>query len=122
MARRQHGAEILRQSQGKYRLLAENISDVIWLMDAETSQFVYVSPSVEALTGYTCRPVVQDVPPTLIPDSTDGLRGRCRRAWPAFQHQERMPTSTKLPLRADGTHVWTEIMARYQIDAEAGAC
>ncbi|SDC00225.1 PAS domain S-box protein [Williamwhitmania taraxaci] len=37
----------------KYRLLAENSSDVIWRMDAATQKITYVSPSVFKLRGYT---------------------------------------------------------------------
>jgi PAS domain S-box-containing protein len=42
----------LRLSEEKYRLLAENISDIIWTMDMNL-RFMYVSPSLETTTGYT---------------------------------------------------------------------
>lgn len=40
----------LEESERKYRLLAENAADVIWLMDAEQN-FTYFSPAVERLLG-----------------------------------------------------------------------
>jgi PAS domain S-box-containing protein len=43
----------LRDSESRYRLLAENIKDVIWTMDPYTMQFTYISPSVTSLRGYT---------------------------------------------------------------------
>ncbi|MBK8048745.1 MAG: PAS domain S-box protein [Anaerolineales bacterium] len=43
----------LRQSERQYRLLAENMLDVVWVMDVESGRFTYVSPSVERLRGYT---------------------------------------------------------------------
>ncbi len=43
----------LRAAEAKYRLVTENASDVIWLMDFETQRFVYVSPSVTLLRGYS---------------------------------------------------------------------
>ena len=122
VARRQHGAELLHQSQEKYRLLAENISDVIWLMDAESSQFVYISPSVEALTGYAPADLLsKEMPPTLIPDSTDWATQTLPARLAAFQRQERDAYVDEVAIaRADGTHVWTEIMMRYQVDAQTG--
>ncbi|MGD9780586.1 MAG: PAS domain S-box protein [Kiritimatiellia bacterium] len=45
--------EALRESEAKYRLLTEGMKDVVWTLDVEARRFTYVSPSVEALRGYT---------------------------------------------------------------------
>ena len=42
----------LHQSEQKYRLLAENIQDVIWMMDMNFA-FTYVDPSIERLQGWS---------------------------------------------------------------------
>jgi len=44
--------ERLREREEKYRLLAENSTDIIWTMDL-SGCFTYLSPSIERLTGYT---------------------------------------------------------------------
>jgi PAS domain S-box-containing protein len=49
----------LRDSEAKYRLLAENSSDVIWLFDLAADRFTYASPSVEKLRGYTVEEVLR---------------------------------------------------------------
>ena len=41
----------VQESERKYRFLAENSIDIIWTADANLV-FTYISPSIEALTGY----------------------------------------------------------------------
>ena len=36
-----------------YTLLAENITDVIWILELQTMNLIYITPSVKAMTGYT---------------------------------------------------------------------
>ncbi len=43
----------LRESEKKYRLLAENVEDVIWQLNETLDAYTYVSPSVIRLLGYT---------------------------------------------------------------------
>ena len=42
----------LKDSETRYRLLAENATDAIWTIDLE-ERFTYVSPGMEKLSGYT---------------------------------------------------------------------
>ncbi|WP_406660591.1 PAS domain S-box protein [Methanolobus sp. ZRKC3] len=42
----------LKESEERFRLIAENTTDVIWTMSKECT-FFYVSPSVQKLRGYT---------------------------------------------------------------------
>jgi len=44
--------EMLRESEGKYRTLVENISDVIYSVDVDGA-ITYISPSVESILGYS---------------------------------------------------------------------
>jgi len=45
----------LRKSDEKLRLLAEHIQTVFWLLDANGSNMLYVSPAYEKLWGRTCQ-------------------------------------------------------------------
>lgn len=47
-------AEIeLKKSEERYRLLADNATDTIWIIQFPDLKFRYVSPSLESLLGYT---------------------------------------------------------------------
>ncbi len=42
----------LEKSETRYRLLAENISDVIWMLDSNLD-IIYISPSIEPMGGFS---------------------------------------------------------------------
>jgi PAS domain S-box-containing protein len=49
------------RGEDKYRLLAENIQEVIWSLDLTTLKLTYISPSVEKKSGYTVQELL-DMP------------------------------------------------------------
>lgn len=50
---RKEAEQRLQESEKQYRLLAERIADVVWVLDLETLRFKYLSPSVQNLFGYS---------------------------------------------------------------------
>lgn len=48
---RKNAERALRESEQKYRLLAENVTDIVWAVDMEARP-LYVSPSITRLLGY----------------------------------------------------------------------
>jgi PAS domain S-box-containing protein len=113
--------ERLRASEARYRLLADNSSDVIWTMDLE-GRFTYVSPSVEKLRGFTPEEVMREpFSAALTPESLRvveapfaELRDRVARGLPPLpvEHLE-----LEQPCK-DGTTVWTETVASPLLDEE----
>ncbi len=62
--------EALRQSEARYRLLADHAQDVIWTLDLATGRFGYVSPSITSLRGLTVEEAVAEpVSESLTPES-----------------------------------------------------
>lgn len=50
---RKRTAEELKKSEELYRLLAERVADVVWVLDVASMRLKYVSPSVKTMLGYT---------------------------------------------------------------------
>lgn len=48
----------LKEREAQYRLLAERVADVVWVLDMATMRFKYVSPSIENLLGYKAEEMI----------------------------------------------------------------
>ncbi len=106
------GKEI-RESENRYRLLADNVMDVIWSTDKDL-YFTYISPSITQLTGYT----VEEMLGKNLKDQLD--EDTLPAALRAFNRESASDTPDKgktgsspsyeIPLiKKDGTKIWAEI-------------
>jgi two-component system cell cycle sensor histidine kinase/response regulator CckA len=50
---------ILRESEERFRQLAENISEVFWMTDPAKREMLYVSPAYETIWGRTCKSLME---------------------------------------------------------------
>ena len=109
--------EELRRSEARYRLLAENATDMISRHDPD-GVFLYASPACRALLGYE-------------PEELRGVRltelchprdvARLTRARDALLSAAESGGMTFRLRRKDGEYVWVETMARLVRDEESGA-
>lgn len=51
--------KLIHESEAKYRFLADNISDVIWVLEPKSQHWVYMSPSIIKLLGYSVDEIMQ---------------------------------------------------------------
>ncbi len=42
----------LKESEEKFRILAENVTDILWIIDYHENNFTYISPAVGKILGY----------------------------------------------------------------------
>lgn len=103
----------LKESEKKYRLVANNLNDVIWTLDT-TLYYTYVSPSVERIRGYRADEMLnQPLRKFLAPSSVDAAE--------TFFHEELVTGSPDREIRyrertlevevthRDGSTRWVEL-------------
>lgn len=122
----QHQTEAsLRASEARYRLLADNVSDVIWVMDLSARRFSYISPSVQQLRGFTPEEIMaQPLEAAMTPESATrvGARMRARMAAIAAGQSDNELDAIEVDQpHKDGHIVHTEVVTRYLLDPHGQA-
>ena len=122
MSAREAAVEELRESEQRFRFMAENTADVIWILDIASGRLSYVSPSVQSLRGFTVEEVMsQPVTATLTPESalhTQAVLAESLARWQAGDRtNEPRITEVDQPHK-DGNIIHTEVVTTLNADAE----
>jgi PAS domain S-box-containing protein len=110
---REKAQRALQRSERQYRLLAENIQDVIWIINLDRSAFAYISPSVAHLTGYEPEEALNlPLERIITASSLAHVRNQLqRRGGPLCEREKHSAwtLNTEIELiRKDGSTVWVE--------------
>lgn len=122
IARLRQTERVLRDSEKRYRLLADYVTDVLWVLDLETRRFCLVSPAVERLRGFTVAEVLaQGMDAALTPASREHIQQLLPERLARFHAGQRESFVDELeqPCK-DGATVWTEVTTCYVLNEENG--
>jgi PAS domain S-box-containing protein/putative nucleotidyltransferase with HDIG domain len=74
LTERRRADKVLKESEERYRLLADNVTDIICAMDMDL-RFTYVSPSATKILGYSVDEIMQGgLAHFLVPDSVENAQ------------------------------------------------
>jgi len=115
----------LSHSEERYRQLAEHSKDVIWTLDLATMRFTYVSPSVEAVRGFTPDEVInQTLAEAMTPAShavvVATLEEHLSRLAAGDMSAQSAMTEIEQPHKNGGI-VCSEVVASFLLDQEGKA-
>jgi PAS domain S-box-containing protein len=108
-----HSEIAFRKRENQYRILAENVSDHIWILDLEAFLYIYTSPSITSILGYSPTEIIgRSIWDYIHPESVNMVK-----KWLAEQldlkqkstkDNKRMRAIEFMERRKDGTMVWVE--------------
>jgi len=113
--------EAMRTSNERYQLLADNVSDVIFIRDMNL-RFTYISPSVEKMTGYSVEDAMaltmaEAYTPNTIERAMKAFSEELCREKEGKSDPSRIHTIDMEGYRKDGSKIWTEAKMRFLRDS-----
>ena len=104
--------QVLRESEEKYRFLAENMVDLVWTLDPNF-RTTYVSPSVEKVLGFTAderkrQSLEEMIPPESVLKVQERLMEEIERDKEGDVDLDRAITMEIEYYRKDGSMIWME--------------
>jgi PAS domain S-box-containing protein len=113
---RKKAERAIRESEARYRLLTENITDVIWTADL-SGKVTYWSPAVTELLGYSHEEAVQIPLESLFTQQSMLLVRQKLKQWLENSPLDLGPQEYQM-WRKDGSKVWVEIQASLLRDGD----
>lgn len=120
ISRRQKMEEQNRISEERFRFIAENTQDVIWVYRPKGDHFTFVSSSIRSLRGISAEQAMQEsFSQTVSPEYAEVIRNEVLRGIGALKENRDGPASLLFEVQqptADGKRVWVEVSAKIRLD------
>lgn len=102
----------------KYRLLAENSMDIIWVLDRKTLRFTYLSPAIEKIRGLTVEEGLHESLETIFPQEElvkilGVLNEELEKDKTGLYDPDRRITIETRQYKKDRQIIWVEITAKF---------
>ena len=114
--------DLLKTSEERYRMIAENTSDVIWSLNIDTLKFNYISPSIVNITGYTADETMSMLlPETLEEKSASFVMSELPKRLADYKNGiqiAKTETHELQQLCKNGAPVWIEITIMFKTDQQ----
>lgn len=120
LTRQRFAEKAIKESEKRYRLLAENISDFVWTIDLGMN-FTYVSPSVSHLLGYSVSELMGLKMTDIVPEEDCRLNKKEYQISISNENDsEVFQTKSNIfetrNIRKDGSLVWVEVRQSFLRD------
>jgi PAS domain S-box-containing protein len=107
----------IKELERTHRLITENLVDAVWLIDAESLKFEYITPSISKISGYRADETIGvSVLERLAPESARRVIAMFTDIKTADQDSRSMELELK---RKNGETYWAEVRAK-RIDEPGG--
>jgi diguanylate cyclase (GGDEF)-like protein/PAS domain S-box-containing protein len=113
---------ITSQSEDHYRLLINNASEMFWVLDLQEERFLYISPAVEQIRGYSVEEMLlHNIYAVLSSESRQYVQSILPSRVQRFQQGIYETYIDELQLiRKDDSLIWTEVTSRITVSPITG--
>jgi PAS domain S-box-containing protein len=117
ISERKRSEEALRQSEEKFRQLAENIHDCFFLLSADGRQLLYISPGYQDIWGYPCPSLTEDPKSCFFDAAHRDDQSHIRQAFKSHLRDRTDLNEEYRIIQSDGTVRWVWMRASYVLDS-----